>query len=78
MTLLCRYASAGGSPGEGVHVHVLGVAAFDVAGTLLAAWLLARAFRQPFWAWALGLFALGVLAHRLFCVRTTVDRLLFG
>ena len=28
--------------------------------------------------WALGLAVLGVAAHRLFCVHTIVDRLLFG
>ena len=74
----CSYRDSLGRPGQGVHFHVLGVAIIDVAATLTVAWLLSRGLRQPFWAWALGLAALGVAAHRLFCVHTTVDRLLFG
>ena len=74
---LCRYKNALGTPGAGAHTHVAGIALFDVAATLLAAWGLSMNFRLPFWQPAAGLFAAGVVLHRLFCVRTTVDRLLF-
>lgn len=73
-----------GAPGTGVHAHRLfGVAIVDVVATLVVACLVARfAFRFP-WAsvgtlcTVLAAFALGVVAHRVFCVRTRVDRLLF-
>lgn len=73
----CRYADALGVPGEGAHAHVAGVAVLDVAATLLAAWGASRRFRVPFWQAAAALFVAGVLLHRAFCVRTTVDRLMF-
>jgi len=55
----------------------LGVAAFDLALTFALAYALSRLFSMRYLA-ALALsLLLGVVAHRLFCVRTTVDRLLF-
>lgn len=75
---LCRFRDALGVPGEGLHFHVMGVAVVDVAATLAAAWLATRWLGGPFWAWAVGAFALGAIAHRVFCVRTTLDRALFG
>ena len=74
---LCPYKNALGVPGLGVHAHVAGIAVFDVAATLLAAWGLSRKFHVAYWKAAAGLFAAGIVLHRLFCVRTTVDRLLF-
>ena len=74
---LCRYRNSLGAPGRGVHTHVAGVAVVDLGLTLLAAWALARWLGHPWWWWALGLLAAGVAAHRLFCVRTAVDRFLF-
>jgi hypothetical protein len=66
-----------GKPGEGVHFHVFGVAIFDVAAVLAVAWILSDGSRSSFAKWALALFALGIIAHRAFGVRTTVDEILF-
>ena len=75
---LCQYKDALGKPGEGVHApRIFGLAAFDVIATLLAALAIACYFKQPFWKPAVCLFWAGVLLHRLFCVRTTVDAILF-
>ena len=74
----CPYANSLGKPGEGVHFHAGGIAVVDLALALLAAWGLARWFGQPLWAWIAGVLATGVVAHRLFGVRTAVDRALFG
>ena len=54
----------------------------DVILTVLAAWLItamADWLERPvnFWYVLGGLFVTGIAMHRLFCVRTTVDRLLF-
>lgn len=82
--MLCRYRHALGRPGEGVHSYRLfGVAVVDVALTILAAALFARfALGWALLSWRTAaltstLFISGVAAHRLFCVRTRVDRLLF-
>ena len=74
----CHASSALGVPGEGVHRHFMGVAVVDVGFTLLAAWAAAHWLGRPFWLCAVVLFALGIVAHRVFCVRTAVDRALFG
>jgi len=75
---LCKYRNALGVPGKGVHsLRLGGVAIMDVVMTLVGAYIIAYYARASF-AWtAAGLFLLGIVLHRLFCVRTTVDRLLF-
>lgn len=73
----CAFRDSLGRPGHGVHFHVLGVAIVDVVATLVAAWLFARFMRWPFWVCAIGLAVVGVVAHRLFRVRTTIDRFFF-
>jgi hypothetical protein len=75
---LCKYRNALGVPGKGVHSVRLGsLAIVDVIMTLIGAYIIAYFTRVSF-AWtAAGLFLLGIILHRLFCVRTTIDRLLF-
>ena len=58
-------------------LRVGGIAIADVAMTLVGAYIIAYYARASF-AWtAAGLFLLGIILHRLFCVRTTIDKLLF-
>ena len=75
---LCKYRDALGVPGKGVHyLRVGGIAVADVVMTLVGAYIIAYYARASF-AWtAAGLFLLGIILHRLFCVRTTIDKLLF-
>ena len=67
-----------GVPGKGAHsIRLGGVAIVDVIMTLLGAYIIAYFTRTSF-AWtAAGFFLLGIILHRLFCVRTTIDKLLF-
>jgi len=78
MNSLCKYRNALGVPGKGAHsVRLGGVAIVDVIMTLVGAYIISYYARASF-AWtAAGLFLLGIVLHRLFCVRTTVDKLLF-
>jgi hypothetical protein len=83
----CPYKDALGIPNEGIHAHrFLHLAIADVLMTLVAALLLtflffsisdARNFFVMFLVVAVTLFGLGIILHRAFCVRTTIDRLLF-
>ena len=75
---LCKYRDALGVPGKGVHsLRVGGIARADVVMTLIGAYIIAYYARASF-AWtAAGLFLLGIILHRMFCVRTTIDKLLF-
>ena len=75
---LCKYRNALGVPGKGVHsIRLGGIAVVDVIMTLIGAYIIARIMRTSF-AWtAAGLFLIGIILHRLVCVRTTIDKLLF-
>ena len=76
---LCQYSNALGEPGKGFHApRVAGFAVLDVLGTIILAWVMQHCTK---WSWPTSLvamFSLGVLCHRLFCVPTTLDRLLFS
>jgi hypothetical protein len=75
---LCKYKDVFGRPKEGAHaLRVFDVAIVDVVLTLVFAAAVSMYFHVPAWQCALGLFALGIVAHRAFCVRTTVDKWLF-
>jgi hypothetical protein len=75
---LCKYRNALGVPGKGVHsIRLGGIAVVDVIMTLIGAYVIARIMRASFVWTAVGLFLLGIILHRLFCVRTTIDKLLF-
>jgi len=63
---------------EGVHSwRLFDIALFDAIPTIIAAYLIAVYFEKPFWKVMLVVFLIGVLAHRMFDVRTTVDRIVF-
>jgi hypothetical protein len=75
---LCKYKNALGVSGKGVHsIRLGGLAIMDVVFTLVGAYVIAYCARTSF-AWtASGLFLIGIIMHRMFCVRTTIDKLLF-
>jgi hypothetical protein len=67
-----------GRPKEGVHsLRIFDIAVVDVVLTVVAAWCIARYMDVPLWKPTIGLFALGIVAHRAVGVRTTVDKWLF-
>ena len=75
---LCKYKYALGVPGKGVHSYRLfGVAIVDVVMTVVGGCLIAWYFKWSYIYTTIGLFILGIILHRLFCVRTTVDKILF-
>jgi hypothetical protein len=76
---LCKYKNSLGVPGKGVHKHILGIAYVDVISTIVGGIILSFIFPKiSVWYIILFLFLLGIFLHRLFCVETTVDRLIFG
>jgi len=75
---LCKYKNAFGKPDKGVHSYrFLGLAIFDVTLTIIAAILISYFFKLPLLNTTICLFILGIILHRLFCVRTTIDKILF-
>jgi hypothetical protein len=77
--MLCAYKDIFGKVGEGVHSYrIANIAIVDVILTILGAYILHIIFpNYTFTMILLVLFILGILLHRIFCVRTTVDKLLF-
>ena len=76
---LCKYKNAFGSIKKGIHSYrVFDIAILDFGVTFLVAWLLAYVFHWNVWWSFLGLFLAGIIAHRMFCVRTTIDKWLFS
>jgi hypothetical protein len=75
---LCKYKNALGEPGKGIHSYrFMGVAIMDVIMTIIGATIISFFIKKPFLIVMTVLFILGIILHRLFCVRTTIDKLLF-
>jgi hypothetical protein len=78
--MLCQYSEILGKIKEGAHKYRLfDLAIFDVIMTFIGAYFLQKVFfkKYEYYEVLLGLFILGIILHRLFCVRTTIDKLLF-
>jgi hypothetical protein len=83
--MLCKYKDLLGKPNQGFHKHILGIALFDVIGTLVISFII---YKLPLWSEKptkkfffiifISVFLLGIILHRIFCVNTTVNKLIFG
>lgn len=75
---LCKYSKIFGIPEKGLHQYrIFNIAIVDVLATILLALFINYIFNFNFIYVLLLLFVAGIVAHRLFCVRTTIDKLLF-
>lgn len=78
MSDLCAYKDALGIPGKGFHsFRIFGIAVGDVVLTIIVAFFISWVTKRNFLNTLIILFLLGIILHRVFCVRTTVDKLLF-
>jgi fatty acid desaturase len=76
--MLCQYKDILGKPNKGIHSYrIFNIAIFDVILTILLALFISYIFKFNFWITLLIIFLIGIIAHRIFCVRTTVDKILF-
>jgi len=75
---LCKYRDMFGNPNTGIHSYrIFDLAIADIVMTIVGALFLAYMFRWNPWSTMAGVFLLGIVLHRVFCVRTTVDKWLF-
>jgi len=85
---LCQYKSVLGKPHQGVHEpRFLGMARNDWIMTIVGAFLFTlpiislwrhpKSFLRMWFIMLVTLVGLGIILHRIFCVRTTVDQWLF-
>ena len=76
---LCEYKAIFGNPSEGVHsIRSFGVAVVDFILTLLAAVMISKYYKTDLLKTTIVIFLIGIIAHRLFCVNTTINKLIFG
>ena len=85
---LCQYKNLFGAPRTGVHAYripIVDVATIDLLMTVGASYIISKYVfdkdtkktNYPFWITFLIVFIIAIIAHRVFCVRTTVDKFLF-
>jgi len=84
----CKYKNFFGEPNTGLHSYrIFNFAIFDILATLLVGVVFHQVIivellklndSIKLWMVLFVLFAIGILLHRLFCVRTTLDKLLFN
>jgi len=75
---LCKFKDIFGKPNTGLHsIRIFNIAIVDVLLTVLLAYIIANVFHTRIYVTLLVLFVSGIILHRLFCVKTTVDKFLF-
>ena len=86
---LCKYKDIFGAPGTGAHSYrIFDLAVVDVLSVAVVAFIIALIISRIkkydlnkslmiFFLSLFVLYLLGIVMHRLFCVRTTVDKFLF-
>ena len=75
---LCQYKDIFGKPGEGAHTYrIFNIAIVDFVLTLVLAYVISMLSGFSFVYVIPATFLFGIISHRLFCVRTTVDKILF-
>jgi len=74
--MLCQYRDL---LGKGIHSYrIFNIAIVDVLLTILGAFIIHLFVPQYSFVFILSiLFLLGIILHRIFCVRTTIDKLFF-
>ena len=79
MLNLCKYKDIIGKPNTGLRhkYRLFDFAVIDISVVIIVGSLLSWFFKWNLWYTLGGLFLMGVISHRLFCVRTTVDKILF-
>jgi ABC-type sulfate transport system permease component len=75
---LCKYKNLLGVPGTGIHAFkIFGISIWDTLITIVVAIIIATIANWSYLYTIVGVFITGIFVHRLFCVRTAVDKLLF-
>ncbi len=75
---LCKYQDIFGKPKTGTHsIRIFDIAIIDLIITLVAGFMISYIYKINFIDTIFFLFILGIIAHRLFCVRTTIDKIIF-
>ena len=79
---LCDYSNIFGEPGTGVHsIRLFNFAIVDVIITIICAIItniMIKGDTKSLIIVTLIWFVSGIILHRIFCVKTTIDQVIFG
>jgi len=79
---LCKYSNIFGEPGKGIHsIRLFNVSIVDVIATIFLAILtnfIIKGNVTSLIIITIIWFIIGIISHKLFCVKTTVDGVIFG
>ena len=74
---LCKYKDIFGKPNEGVHSYrIFNIAIIDTVLTIILGYFISKYFKLKLLYVLVGLFILGTVIHKIFCVKTTLTKLL--
>ena len=74
----CEYKDLFGKPRVGIRKYrIFDIAIFDTIVTVICAYAISWFFEWTFWKVLAIVFLFGIFVHRLFCVRTGLDKMLF-
>lgn len=77
--MFCKYRHIFGKEREGAHsIRLFDVAIVDLGLTVVGGILLAIFMHWNVLLTLAALFVLGIIMHRLFCVNTKINQILFG
>ena len=74
---LCKYKDKLGKAGSDEYTRIFTVRVMDLVTLIVGSYLISYLFDISFWKTLLVIFISGIIAHRMFCVRSAVDKLLF-
>lgn len=75
---LCKYKDIIGKPDSGLRKYrIFDIAILDAVVTIIGAYLIALFFKWPLLYTIIVVFIIGIISHRVFCVRTGLDKKLF-
>ena len=78
MVGLCKYKDLFGKPNAGLRKYrIFDIAILDCVVVIVIGYLISWFFKWNLWYTLGGIFLLGIFAHRFFCVRTGLDKMLF-
>lgn len=79
MSMFCKYRHIFGEERKKFHsLRIFDVAIGDVVGTIIIGVLIAHIFQINTLITCFGLFVVAIFLHRLFCVKTRINTILFG
>lgn len=76
---LCKYSDIIGKPKEGIHSYrIFDISIVDVAVTILFIIFLYYLLNKSFMYIFTVVILIGIIVHKLFCVNSTINMLIFG